>query len=278
MMVRDGRFEEALTEALSGWPAAKLPILLSGMIGSRQGWREAPYVAAPAGAAGLARELATAQSRLGTIRIVPGVSRDAGGWPDVMRGEETEVLGALARGGARDGLFVMPGTHSKWVRVADGAVADFRTYLTGELFAAVKDHTIIGRLMAAEPGPAAWQAGFARGLAAGRALDSAGALLARLFSVRPLGLFERLSADQAEGFLSGLLIGAEIADGLAAIRTHAPAAPAARTAPVTVIAGERLTARYLEALSRSGVEARAAPPDCAAAGQLMVARAAGLID
>ena len=98
-----------------------LPIVMSGMVGSRQGWIEAPYVACPAGAAEIAAAMTTISARIGRVVIVPGLSaRDRRGAPDVMRGEETQILGALPRSGRADGLFVLPGTHSKWARVGGG--------------------------------------------------------------------------------------------------------------------------------------------------------------
>lgn len=277
LAVRGGAFEAALAAAVGRWRGEhpRLPVLLSGMIGSRQGWCEAPYVPLPAGPDQLAEGfVAVGSARLGTVRIVPGVVAIEGEWPDVMRGEETEIVGALARLGRADGLFVAPGTHAKWIAVESGRIARFRTYMTGEVFAALRDHTILGRLMKrveplekpAEPDETSPELrGFSAGVRAARELAGAGALLARLFSIRSLGLFDRLAPDEAEAFLSGLLIGSEIAD-------------AAGDAPeVTVIAGERLTRRYLHALRLVGTRARAAPPECAAAGQFALARAAGLI-
>ena len=126
-----------------------LPVLMCGMIGSRQGWAEAPYCRLPAGLAELAGSLHAMPGGRQRIAIVAGVaSLPADAAPDVMRGEETQVLGALAAMRLSDGLFVLPGTHSKWVTVVDGRITAFKTYMTGEVFAAMKDHTILGRLMA----------------------------------------------------------------------------------------------------------------------------------
>ena len=129
---------------------------------------------------------------IGRVVVVPGLSvRDRRGAPDVMRGEETQILGALAASGCADGLFVLPGTHSKWARVEAGRIVGFATFMTGEVFAALKDHTLLGRLMARPDGGDAAPAAdaFARGLAAAAALERPGDLLHAIFMTRTLGLF-----------------------------------------------------------------------------------------
>ena len=225
-----------------------LPIVMSGMVGSRQGWVEAPYVRCPAGAAEIAAAMATVPAtRLARVVVVPGLSaRDARGAPDVMRGEETQILGALGATGHADGLFVLPGTHSKWARVEAGRIIDFATFMTGEVFAALKDHTLLGRLMApATDGSAA--DGFARGLAASAALERPGDLLHAVFMTRTLGLFDEAPANALADYLSGLLIGAEILAG----------AQGAREA--VVVGSPALTARYRAAGEALGVAFAPAP-------------------
>ena len=124
-----GAHEAFLEARIGGWMRRfpRLPIALSGMVGSRQGWVEAPYVSCPAGAAEIAAAMTTVPAtRIGRVVVVPGLSvRDQRGAPDVMRGEETQILGALAASGRADGLFVLPGTHSKWARVEAGRIVDF---------------------------------------------------------------------------------------------------------------------------------------------------------
>ena len=255
LRVENGAFGPALRAMIDPWVAAygPLPVLLSGMIGSRQGWVEVPYVACPAAADGLAAGLGRiVEPGLGPIAVVPGMTVTNGDMPDVMRGEETQILGALALSARADGLFLLPGTHSKWVEVADRRIVAFRTFMTGEVFAALKDHTILGRLMREGPGDAD---GFARGLADGASLGSAGALLNRLFATRTYGLFDRLPDTALADYLSGLLIGAEIA-----------AAMARRHDAVTVIASPALVSRYAGALRRLGHACATAPDDCVAAG------------
>lgn len=270
ILAADGRFAEVLGDAVAPLRAqyGPLPVLMCGMIGSRQGWREAPYVHAPAGldaiAAGILRFEAPG---VGTIGIVPGVDQQpAAGAPDVMRGEETQIVGAVALLGLGDATVVHPGTHAKWITVEAGGIAGFATYMTGEVYAALTGHTILGRMMQADA-PLADPA-FLQGVDAS-GVDGAGpgALLRLLFSTRTLGLFDRLPPEAAASYLSGLLIGAEMREGV-------------RARPVRdiVIAGaHELEVRYRLAAGRLGIASRTAPPDCAVAGLVRIARAAGLI-
>jgi 2-dehydro-3-deoxygalactonokinase len=232
MNVADGGFAGALAALIEGWPDR--PVFAAGMVGSRQGWREAPYLPCPAGLAEIAAGLVEAAP---DVFIVPGVSDvGADGVPDVMRGEETQALGA----GTADGVVVLPGTHSKWVRLDDGRIASFATFMTGEVFAVLCQHSILGRLMA---GDAQDDAAFERGLARGRA--EGGALLHDLFSVRTLGLFGAISPGGLRSYLSGMLIGSEIA---ASSQGGGPP-------PRAVIGAPALAARYQRALAISGHEA-----------------------
>jgi 2-dehydro-3-deoxygalactonokinase len=234
------------------WPA--LPCLAAGMVGSRQGWQEAPYCDAPAGAAALAAKLAQVPDA--GLSIVPGIMLP-GPRPDVMRGEETQVIGAL--GDAAGGLVVLPGTHSKWVQVDAGQIVRFRTFMTGEVFAALRDHTILGAFpAAAAPDDAAFDLGVVTAYA-----DTDG-LAALLFSARAMVLAGRLAAEGARDYLSGLLIGDELRAG------------AAGTAPL-LIGDAALCARYHRAMRVCGLAPRIAPPGAAAAGLWRIARRAGLI-
>lgn len=252
-----GGFPEALAEAVSGWPE-DLPILVCGMVGSRSGWHEAPYLDVSAGVAlaDLARSVVAVGPEAPRARIVPGVRTADAAPPDVMRGEETQVLGVLS-----DGVAVLPGTHSKLVRVADGRITGFRTAMTGEVFSALSRHTILADTGRPPADAAEAQAGFAAGLDAARALEAPGDLLARLFSIRAGVLMDRLPGGQAGGFLSGLLIGAEIA--------AARLSPGAR---VHVIGGTALAQRYAMALEAVGAVPVIGPTDAAAAGLYAIAR------
>jgi 2-dehydro-3-deoxygalactonokinase len=257
LTVAKGDHEEVLTGSVRGWLAGRLalPILMSGMIGARQGWVEAPYARCPAGLREISAAIVTVETRaLGAIGLVPGVCWfDASGSPDVMRGEETQILGALAAMARADGTFVLPGTHSKWVRVEAGRIESLATYMTGEVFAALKDHTILGRLMegASEAG-----AGFEQGVRAASLLQRPGDILRAVFMTRTLGLFDRLAPAQLSDYLSGLLIGAELLSG----------AMDARGA--VVIGSAALTARYCAAGAILGLRLEPGPDDCAPLGQL----------
>jgi 2-dehydro-3-deoxygalactonokinase len=261
--VAKGEHEATLAGFVGNWrrDGASPPILMSGMIGSRQGWVEAPYARAPAGLNEVAAAIVTIDSEtLGEIGVAPGVvDDDAGLGPDVMRGEETQIFGALAASGRTDGLFVLPGTHSKWARVDRGRIVSFATYMTGETFAALRNHTILARLMAAGDEDAK---GFAAGVRAAETLTAPGELLHAIFMTRTLGLFDRLGAAQLPEYLSGLLVGAEI---LAGAREKGAAA--------TVIGSPALTKRYCEAGNILGLRLDPAPDGCVALGQLALFKA-----
>ena len=270
LQIEDGAFEVVLEREIGSWLAAdgpEVPVIASGMITSRQGWVEVPYCACPAGgaelAAGLRRHLTGAGRAL---HLVPGLSLiDAAGVPDVIRGEETQILGELENERGRR-AFVLPGTHSKWAFAEAGRIVWFATFMTGEVFAVLRAHSILGRLMAGE---AADDAAFARGLAYGR--DGPGGLLRRLFSARTLGLFDRLPATGIASYLSGLLIGSEVAEA----RRCLPEVPGA--AGITVIGGSELAERYRQAIEAAGLQVRTGRPEASARGQLLIARAAGLV-
>lgn len=212
-----GRAGEILAGLAAAWDA-RLPAILSGMVGSTIGWREAPYLACPAAPGAIAKSALRFEDRGRAIAIVPGLScTNASGLFDVMRGEETQLLGALrlqpglARGRH---LFCLPGTHAKWALVEDGAVIAFQTALSGELFALLSRHSVLAR-GAGEASPD--HAAFGRGVAASR--DPAG-LLHLLFSTRSRQLNGELPPAEAASYLSGLIVGAEVA---AACRLFAPA-------------------------------------------------------
>jgi 2-dehydro-3-deoxygalactonokinase len=211
--VEPGTFETVLSRQIGKWIDAErpCPIVMSGMVGSRQGWREVPYCPLPAGLAEIAGSLVTVtEIEACPVVIVPGVVRSDGAMPDVMRGEETQIFGALDERGRSGGQFVLPGTHSKWASVEDNSIRGFATYMTGEIFAALCGHTILGSLMSERNDFHA--DGFERGLDNGHAVGSPGALLHRVFGARSHALLGGLEADAVADYLSGLLIGAEFAD------------------------------------------------------------------
>jgi 2-dehydro-3-deoxygalactonokinase len=209
------------------------------MAGSQQGWREAPYCPCPAGFAELGQHLLWLQP--GRIALVPGLSclaEDALRTPDVMRGEEVQIFGALRLTQRSSATLVLPGTHSKWVQVQDGQVREFRTFMTGEVFALMSQHSILGKTL--DLNGAFDEAVFLQGVAQSQ---QAGSVLHHLFAVRTLGLFKRLSAAQLPSYLSGLLIGEEL-------RTQAASAD---SAPLILIGNEALTQRYSLALKMQGI-------------------------
>ncbi len=180
-----------------------LPIITAGMVGSTRGWREAAYVPAPADLPALAR----AATRIADhdVVIVPGISLLTDTRADVMRGEEVQVVGAIAAGLApADALFAQPGTHNKWVYTQDGRITDFATTMTGELFALVKGHGILAGML---DGPVADGPAFRDGLSRG---SGACDLTAALFGVRASVLLGRIAAEDAAAYASGLLIGSDI--------------------------------------------------------------------
>ncbi|CAM3195213.1 MULTISPECIES: 2-dehydro-3-deoxygalactonokinase [Sphingomonas] len=180
-----------------------LPVIAAGMVGSTRGWREAAYVPAPADLASLAQAATRVVEE--HVTIVPGVSLLTDTRADVMRGEEVQVLGAVAAGLApADALFAQPGTHNKWVHVEDGRITDFATTMTGELFALVKGHGILAGML---DGPVADGPAFRDGLSRG---SGACDLTAALFGVRASVLLGRIAPDDAAAYASGLLIGSDI--------------------------------------------------------------------
>lgn len=208
LAIDDGDFEGAFLSLVGDWLEAhpNVPLLLSGMIGSRQGWSEAPYLDCPASVQALGEALhPLALSSRRQAWIAPGLTcHDSSGVPDVMRGEEVQILGALEVLELQDATFCLPGTHSKWARVSAGAVTGFQTYMTGEVFDVLRRESILGRMIE----HAAWsEESFAAGV---RRSGNDGHLLNQLFGVRAAGLFEQLAPETAGAFLSGLIIGHEV--------------------------------------------------------------------
>jgi 2-dehydro-3-deoxygalactonokinase len=248
LAVKDGNFAAAYDALVGDWlKTHRAPVLLCGMIGSRQGWVEAPYVELPADAAQLARNLAKVPDT--NAAIVPGLVGDAlAGGHDVIRGEETQIVGAVDG----DGLYCLPGTHSKWVQVDGGRIVRFATFMTGEVYGVLRQHSILGRLMEGEGHD---EFAFAAGIARGR---NDGGLLHHLFTVRTDGLFGRQKPAALSSYLSGLLIGDELRAALAAF-----------PAPHVVLVGApALTERYRAALSREDRACTIVAGDVAAANGL----------
>jgi 2-dehydro-3-deoxygalactonokinase len=261
-------FGAALRGIAGDWidAAPEAPLIACGMVGSAQGWAPVPYVDLPADAATLAARLQRIEAGGGrALWVVPGV-RDAGERPDVMRGEETQAIGALALQPALAGRsrLLLPGTHSKWVGLRDGRITGLRTFMTGELYALLLGHSILGRPAQQAGGPVADDAAFDRGLAAARGAEPLAALL---FSARTLVLDGRLAAAHSADYLSGLLIGDELR---AALRDDA-------AAPLALIGEPGLVGRYRRALAAFGRSDVAGVEGAAACGLWALAAAAGLL-
>jgi 2-dehydro-3-deoxygalactonokinase len=260
-------FEKALVTLAGDWLEMGVPVLACGMVGSTHGWREAPYVPCPARLDRLHERLVDVDTPAARhLHIVPGLMDDTGDTPDVMRGEETQVLGLLqALPALADGACVlMPGTHTKWVRLSHGAVEGFRTRMTGEVFGLLRNHSVLARMMPRDD--AGWQVdAFEAGVAVARRTDGTD-LLGQLFSVRTLGLTGRCPAPALADHLSGLLIGHELLAGL-------------RTAqgPIALVGESALCARYAHALALLGVTPAGVHGNTAVTGLWQLALQAGWV-
>lgn len=236
LTVPPGGFAAVFNDLFGDWMReAGAQCLISGMAGSRQGWVEAPYCPCPADAADVARHIIDVEP--GRIAMVPGLSDRHEGVPDVMRGEEVQVFGAMVLTGLASGLFVLPGTHSKWVRVQEGRVRGFRTFMTGEFYALLSQHSILARTLDAQA--PLDEAAFVQGVQ--RVRQHAGGLLHHAFGARTLALFHQMPEAALASYLSGLLIGEEL-------NAQALQAADQPVTPVVLVGGEALTRRYALAL------------------------------
>ncbi|TKJ84664.1 2-dehydro-3-deoxygalactonokinase [Pseudomonas koreensis] len=271
-------FELAFDEACGDWLDAQphLPVIACGMVGSAQGWREAAYCETPANVANLGNSLQTVVSLRGTrVHIVPGVIQRSR-LPNVMRGEETQVLGVLQNlpieAGA-DLLIGLPGSHSKWVDVVGGCITHFDTFMTGEVFAVLSEHSILGRTL--KHGATFDALAFDRGVQVAQSTDGELGVLSTLFSARTLGLTGELSPTAQADYLSGLMIGHELA-ALAIVqrrRRNTPNLPS-----IILIGNAQLCARYSRALDACGFANVTLAEQATERGLWQLALAAGLID
>ncbi|MFZ2648934.1 MAG: 2-dehydro-3-deoxygalactonokinase [Burkholderiaceae bacterium] len=237
--VAPAAFEAVFDEHFGDWmTSADTLCLIGGMAGSKQGWVEAPYAPCPARFEDLCDKLTWVGSR--RIAILPGLSCMHGGIPDVMRGEEAQVFGALALLGRLDALLVLPGTHSKWVHVRAGQVRSFATVMTGEFYALLRRHSLLARSMPTEDAEFDAPA-FDQGVTV--ALSSR-SLMQTAFGVRTLSLFERVRPQALPSYLSGLVIGEELRSQM----NH----DLEGGGEVIVIGADALTRRYERALSQQG--------------------------
>lgn len=274
-MSRAACFEKAFFEMCGDWLAAhpRIPVLASGMVGSNQGWREAEYLDLPASVDAIAAHLITVPFDGGELSIVPGLYNPgdtrAGTPPDVIRGEEVQILGVLS-GHTEDTFLLMPGTHTKWVRCASGVVTDFSTAMTGELYALVMGQSIVGRLaLPAGQGSDAATRAFDEGLRVGQTDVGERGLAALLFTGRTLVMGGRLDPTAVGDYVSGLLVGDEVAHMLRAVASDRP--------EILVCGTSDLARRYSRALALHGVRVAAAREDAAIDGLWSIATAAGLV-
>jgi 2-dehydro-3-deoxygalactonokinase len=265
LSVPKGGFPRSFAQLTKEWRERdeRIPVLMCGMVGSKLGWIEAPYLHLPADVEEFARELREVPGA-GATWIVPGACDEHGVEPDVMRGEECQILGAMLKRETADAVFLLPGTHSKWAVVKARRLHRFRTYMTGEVFSLLRASGTIAQLI--EPGDHDQDA-FGRGVARGQSEDSS--LLHALFGARTLALFDRMPRPALVSYLSGLLIGAELADALRWSGTQLP---------IIAVGSAQLVGNYRTAAHRFGIKldaiesATVLPP-----ALLAIARRAGLI-
>jgi 2-dehydro-3-deoxygalactonokinase len=259
-------FEAVLARNIASWRHAHtaLPVYAAGMITSRNGWIETPYVEAPAGADALAA--AVKWLRLadgGVIGFIPGLTdKSVKPFPDVMRGEETQLVGF---GLGQEMTVVLPGTHSKWARIEKGRIARFRTFVTGEIFSLLSRHSFIAQLSKPQPVPN-WSA-FTHGLEVAGDRTQACGLLSHLFSVRTGWLAGKLAPPETSDYLSGLVVGMEFREA----REMGWFKAGER---VGIIGGDHLVEVYRRAAIAFGLKPDLGPSDAAVRGALVIAEIA----
>ena len=247
--LQKGQHRDVFLKQCGHWLQAEpnAPVLLVGMVGSREGWVEAPYASCPAGPAEIAQALVPVDLDNGRKgHIIPGLfCEPAPGAADVMRGEETLALGA----GVEDGLVCSAGTHPKWILIRGGRIERFATFMTGEMYALLREHSMIGR-PATEPSD---QKGFDMGLDAAERNNGASGvgLLHLLFGARAAVVSGRMASNLLAPYLSGLLTGDEINGALAQF---------GRPSSVTILADQARADLYVHALARHGIKAELKVP------------------
>jgi 2-dehydro-3-deoxygalactonokinase len=236
---------ESHLQALS--VASDIPVVMCGMVGSRQGWAEAGYLGVPAELREISENAVRISGGTRDIRILPGLSKNSPEHPDVMRGEETQLVGLsrlVPAAGGDTRVVCMPGTHSKWVHLTGQRVEDFASFMTGEMFSALSDHSVLRHSLSTgrvDPKSTAFLE------AVRSSIDSPSDISARLFSIRPAGLLQDLAPDNARAKLSGYLIGEEIAGAIS--RFPVPGT-------IELVGGGDLGRLYLAALSVASIDCR----------------------
>ena len=242
LQVAHGQFQNVFEQRFGDWMAADSLCLVSGMAGSRQGWREAAYCPCPSGFQDIAQHLQWIEKD--RIGIVPGLSTFNDTTPDVMRGEEIQIFGALNTLQIQSAQFVLPGTHSKWAQVLNGNIVQFKTFMTGEFYALLSQHSILAKTCL--PDAPLKKEVFLEGVMQSQ---KPGGLLHHAFSARSLALFEKLNPAQSSSYISGLLIGEEIKSAQNSMQ--------ADSKPLFILGNSQLTQRYAFAMEALGMSAQA---------------------
>ena len=260
LTVTDGQFEAVLHREIGHWITADTEILFSGMITSRNGWVETPYIPCPAALDSLAAGAVVRQGRQGQIlRFLPGVSARTP-TPDVMRGEEIQVFGSVPAD--ESAIVILPGTHSKWVEVRQGRITGFRTFLTGETYALLRHHSIVGRLI--PPGESAFREdAFRAGVRQVRDPGSI-SLLNDVFTARSGALLGAFDPSEIADRLSGILVGHEIRAGREMQTGFATSA--GKMGPPILVGEAGLLARYAVAFEEFGMATAKGPAHAAVEG------------
>lgn len=269
LTVENGDFEPVLMAQIGSWLNNRqgIPVIASGMIGSRQGWVEVDYSNCPvsleqlAGGQGGERSQQIALQCGNTLLFVGGVRFESdSGLPDVMRGEETQIAGLVSADSNSTQTVILPGTHSKWVEVIERKIVRFNTYMTGELFSVLRSHSILAHSVshgsADSSAAAELSDAFDRGVES--AQQTSGRFLNRIFHTRTLSLSGRLSPEQGSDYLSGLLIGSELNEGLDRLLD--------KDSNLILLGSGELVTRYVRAFELLGQSIEIAPANTTARG------------
>jgi len=265
IMQCDGDFEDVYYSQVGQWLKRYegIPVIASGMITSRQGWVETPYLECPASLDDLSENLTRHQTTKGDIvYFVSGVYQKTP-TPNIMRGEETQMSGLASTSSV---TAILPGTHSKWICMQDDTITHFSTFMTGEIFAALIQHTILGRLLTDEYNQESFSVGVREGFTDE---NEAGGILSRLFGARAMPLLGLMDPDGIRGYISGFLMGTEIREAI-------NSGFGGNIKPV-ICGSADLVEHYRVALELCGIETELAEAELAASGLVRIASAANLV-
>lgn len=265
IMQCDGGFEEVYYAQVGHWlkQYEGIPVIASGMITSKQGWVETPYLACPAGLDDLSKNLTSHQTTKGdTIHFVSGVCQKTP-TPNIMRGEETQMAGLSSASAV---TAILPGTHSKWIRMEDDTITYFSTFMTGEIFAALIQHTILGRLLTDGSDRESFSVGVHDGFSGEK---EAGGILSKLFGARAMPLLGLMDPDGIRDYISGLLLGTEIQEAMQS--------GFGKNVKPLICGSAELVEHYRAALELCGIKTELAEGELAASGLMRIAAAANLV-